>query len=173
MANTEKAQYKVLESFGKIELRLYEPMIVAECDVGGEQREARRSGFRILASYIFGNNGSNREVAMTVPVIQQLQGDKRWIIRFKMPALYKRVEDLPAPVDNRIKLAKIESTQFVVISFSGTTREQNLSKHYDQLIAFVKQKGIKTRGEPLYAFFNPPWTLPFLRHNEILLALSE
>jgi SOUL heme-binding protein len=71
VSNVEQAQYKVIESQAKIEIRDYNPMIVAEATVSGDREEAINQGFRTIADYIFGNNQSSQNVAMTSPVIQQ------------------------------------------------------------------------------------------------------
>jgi hypothetical protein len=173
MSKVETPKYKVIEKFCEIEIRLYEPMIVAECEVEGERREAIRKGFRILASYIFGGNTKDTKVAMTAPVTQQHgEGSLLWKVRFGMPSSYKNISDLPRPKDARIRFVELNK-KYVVIRFSGMMRQNNLNKHYEKLRAFVQENGLKTTLEPIFAFYNPPWTLPFFRRNEILLELVD
>ena len=72
---SKEPKYEVLQSYEKIELRLYEPFLVAEVECPGIRKEAIRSGFRILANYIFGNNIASAKLRMSIPVTQQKIGD--------------------------------------------------------------------------------------------------
>ena len=71
ISNVEKPDYKVIQSEQNIEIRQYEPMIIAEVDVEGKREDAIRDGFRLIADYIFGNNKVKLDIAMTSPVQQQ------------------------------------------------------------------------------------------------------
>ena len=186
VSNVEQAKYTTLETSGNIEIREYAPMIVAETTVLGDRKEAINTGFRLIADYIFGNNSTTEKVAMTAPVIQQSgrkiamtapvtqQSDGRtWGVRFVMPSDYT-LASLPKPNNPKVKIKELKSAKFAIIRFSGLASEDNLQKYTQLLLAFVKEKNVKASGEPVYAFFNPPWTLPFLRRNEIMLeVLSE
>lgn len=69
----EMPAFRVLEAEGPLEVRYYEPHIVAEATTEGDYDRAARDGFRLLASYIFGNNASEARVAMTAPVASSPQ----------------------------------------------------------------------------------------------------
>jgi hypothetical protein len=60
-----------------------------------------------------------------------------------------------------------------LIRFSGFAGEDSLKRHTEQLMAFVRAKKMTTVSDPIYAFYNPPWTLPFLRRNEVMLELAR
>lgn len=184
MAKIETPTYQVIQSAGKIEVRDYAPMIVAEVEVTGERSKAINAGFRILADYIFGNNAPGQSIAMTAPVIQQ-KGEKiamtapvsqtrdgdHWKVRFTMPSAYT-LETLPKPNNPAIKIIATPGHRTVGIRFSGFWADRNLRKNLEKLDTFVQEQGIKTAGDPVYAFYNPPWTLPFFRRNEILYDLQ-
>jgi DNA gyrase inhibitor GyrI len=189
VSNVEQAKYEVIESQGDIQIRDYEPMIVAEAEVLGERKEAINKGFRIIADYIFGNNAPKQNVAMTAPVIQQpteitakeismtapvTQQNEggRWKVRFVMPASYT-MESLPKPNNDAVTLKQIEGKRFAVIRFSGMAGEESLKAHTDDLQAFISAKKLNAISEPTYAFFNPPWTLPFLRRNEVMVEVVK
>ncbi len=185
VSNVEQAKYDVVESQGDIEIRDYAPMIVAEAQVSGERKEAINKGFRIIADYIFGSNVPNQKVAMTAPVIQQPAekiamtapvtqegaGD-RWKVRFVMPANYT-IDTLPKPNNDAVRLEKIPGKRFAVIRFSGMAGEESLKEHTDQLNAFIKDKKLNALSQSTYAFFNPPWTLPFFRRNEVMIEIAK
>ena len=185
MSNVEQAKYTIIETHGDIEIRDYAPMIVAEAEVTGAREEAIRQGFRIIADYIFGNNSTKQKVAMTAPVVQQSsekiamtapvtqQGEgNSWQVHFVMPSSYS-LDSLPTPNNDAVKLKKIDGKRFVTIRFSGTGKKDNLTKHTQMLHAFIDEHKLKVLSAPTYAFFNPPWTLPFLRRNEVMIEIAK
>ncbi len=185
MSNVEQAKYTVVESQGNIQIRDYAPMIVAETVVSGKRKEAINQGFRIIADYIFGNNAPKQDVAMTAPVIQQpvekipmtapvtQEGaGNSWKVRFVMPASYT-MDTLPTPNNDAVKLEIVPGKRFAVIRFSGMAGEESLREHTDRLSAFIKNQKRESLSPPTYAFFNPPWTLPFLRRNEVMVEIGK
>lgn len=185
VSNVEHAKYEVVQSQGDIQIRDYAPMIIAEAEVSGTRKESISKGFRLIADYIFGNNAPKQNVAMTAPVIQQpaekiamtapvTQQDEgnRWKVRFVMPASYT-METLPKPNNHAVKLQHVPSKRFAVIRFSGTASEESLKKHTDALHAFIKTQKLQALSQATYAFFNPPWTLPFLRRNEVMAEIAK
>jgi len=183
MSNVEQPKYRVILSENNIELREYAPMLLAEVEVSGERKEAIKQGFKMLADYIFGNNVSkkkmemtapvtselNEKLAMTAPVMQQGQGDK-WKVRFVMPAGYN-IDTLPKPNSSSVNLISIPAKRFVVIRFSGWAGEDNIQLHTEELKAYISEQNLKTAGNLVLAFYNPPWTLPFLRRNEVMIEV--
>ena len=185
MSNVEQARYDVFETHGTIEIRDYAPMIVAEVSVPGDREKAISDGFRLIADYIFGNNISSEKVAMTAPVIQQpgekiamtapviQQGSKGlWVVRFVMPSAYT-MQTLPKPNNSEVILREIAGKRFAVIRFSGLARARSLAAHTKELEAFILENNLQAASEPVYAFFNPPWTLPFLRRNEVMIEVGR
>ena len=185
MSDVEKPDYKVIQSEQKIEIRQYEPMIIAEVEVDGKREDAIGDGFRLLADYIFGNNTvqqvismtapvqqkENQKIAMTAPVQQQSTG-KSWRMSFVMPSKYS-MDSLPVPNNNRVRLKEILTKKFVVIEFSGTNSNENVTEHENQLMNYIEANQIKINGSPKYAFYNPPWSLPFLRRNEVMIEINQ
>jgi hypothetical protein len=185
MSDVEKPDYKVIQSEQNIEIRQYEPMIIAEVEVDGKREDAIGDGFRLLADYIFGNNTvqqvismtapvqqkDNQKIAMTAPVQQQSTG-KSWRMSFVMPSKYS-MDSLPVPNNNRVRLKEILTKKFVVIEFSGTNSNENVIEHENQLMNYIEANQIKINGSPNYAFYNPPWSLPFLRRNEVMIEINQ
>lgn len=185
VSKVEQAKYEVVESQDDIQIRDYAPMIIAEAEVFGERKEAINKGFRIIADYIFGNNAPKQNVAMTAPVIQQStekiamtapvtqEGDgNSWKVRFVMPDSYT-MDTLPKPNNDAVKLEKVPSKRFVVIHFSGMAGAESLKEQTDKLNTFITSKKLYALSQPTYAFFNPPWTLPFLRRNEVMVEVAK
>ena len=185
MSNVEKPDYKVIQTERNIEIRQYEPMIVAEVEVDGKREDAIREGFRLIADYIFGNNTVQRDIAMTAPVqqqesqkiamtapVQQQSTGRSWQISFVMPSKYS-METLPEPKNDRVRLKEIMTKKFVVIKFSGTNSNENVTKHENQLMNYIESNQIKIIDSPKYAFYNAPWTLPFMRRNEVMIEINQ
>ncbi|MCU0953794.1 MAG: heme-binding protein [Hyphomicrobium sp.] len=169
---------------GDFEIRRYAPALAAEVTTSGDRNTAIGAGFRLLADYIFGNNTKKQaiemtspvtqqrseKIAMTVPVTQQASGSD-WIVRFIMPATYTP-DTLPVPNDPRVRIVAIPEKRVAAVRFSGRSTDENLSRHRAELEAWMKSRGLKAAGEPTVAFYNPPWSLPFLRRNEFLVELA-
>ncbi len=184
MTSVEQPKYELLQSENNIELREYASMVLAEVEVSGERKEAINQGFKILANYIFGDNVSkkqmemtapvtselNEKLAMLAPVMQQGQGDK-WKVRFVMPSAYD-IDTLPKPNSLSVNLISIPSKRFAVIRFSDLAEENNIKLNTEELVAYITEKNFKTMGGPILAFYNPPWTLPSLRHNEVMIEVT-
>lgn len=184
VSNVEHPKYNVVERNGNIEIRDYAPMIIAEAEVKGERREAIGKGFRIIADYIFGDNTTAQKVPMTAPVMQQgseqiamtapvtQEGDgNTWRVRFVMPSKYT-METLPKPNNPAIVLKAIPERRFAAIQFSGIARNETLTQYNTELDQYLSSKRLIKLSPPSYAFYNPPWTLPFLRRNEVLVEIA-
>lgn len=180
MSDVETPEYKILKTEGNIQLRRYNPMIIALVNVNGTRRDAIGKGFRLLADYIFGDNVGQRtisdpagtresiKIAMTAPV-QQQSVDSGWQISFVMPSEYT-TGTLPSPTNKLITIRTEDSRDFFTITFSGINSDQNIEKNQNILSKYLKVNNISTSSKPIYAFYDPPWTLAFLRRNEILIA---
>jgi hypothetical protein len=182
-ADTEQARYTVIDRQGAFELRAYEPAIVAEVRADGDRDEAVNAGFRILAAYIFGANQPGTSIAMTAPVTQEAgeriamtapvtqQGGKgAWTIRFIMPAGSK-LALLPRPKDSRIRLAEVPGRRIAAVRFSGFATDASLAEHERQLGDWIARRKLRPDGPAVFAYYDPPWTLPFLRRNEVLIPV--
>lgn len=184
MSDVETPNYEVISAQAGIEIRQYAPMIIAEVQMDGEREDAIGNGFRLLADYIFGNNQGlqdiamtapvqqqkNIKIAMTAPVQQQSIGDI-WRVSFVMPSEYS-METLPKPVNDRVAIKRVPSKQFIVVTFAGTNSNKNVTVHEEKLMRYVKANNLSVVGAPTYAFYNPPWTLPPMRRNEVMMEME-
>ena len=108
---------------------------------------------------------------MTAPVQQQSIGDA-WIVQFIMPSSYT-LDSLPTPNNSAVKIKDVAKKTFAVIKFSGRHTKENLIKHEKVLRKYLGENMIESSADPIYAFYNPPWTLPFMRRNEIMIEVKE
>lgn len=162
--------YEVLVADKSIQIRQYPELVIANVRVEGERYQSINDGFRILADYIFGDNSGKQNIAMTAPVMQT-EDKNEWIVQFIMPSGMTKT-NLPTPDDKRIFLTTLPPTKFIVIQFNGMATDRNLSAHAQHLKDYIAKHELKATGKIIYGFYNPPWILPFLRRNEIMMELQ-
>ena len=177
--------YKVLVEDGDIEVRQYGEMIVAETVINGAYGQTGAPGFSRLAGYIFGKNRSKEKLSMTAPVLQEPVSEKismtapvlqekkgdAWVMAFVMPE-GSRLETLPVPLDPAVTLRAVQGKKVAVIRYSGLHSESNLRNYAEKLTEWLKKKGYSVRSQPRAASYDPPWTLPFLRRNEVHIDID-
>jgi hypothetical protein len=184
---TEEPSYTSILQEAPFEIREYPALIAAEVTVSGERSEAASAGFRLLAGYIFGGNTRKQSIAMTAPVIQNESPNEKiamtapvtqsadpagWIIRFIMPASYT-LDTLPTPNDPKVRLVPLPPKRFAVVRFSGLVDDNDVEQQTAVLRAFVAKQKLTAVGTPSLARYDPPWTLWFLRRNEIMLEVTS
>lgn len=181
----ESPRFELLSRDGKFEIRKYSDLIAAEVQVDGCGRRSEDEAFRILAGYIFGNNKTGAKIPMTAPVTQQRVSEKIAMtapvttqrtgetlsMRFFMPAKYT-LATLPEAGDARIRFVQLPPSKFGVVRFSGPSNQANMAKHTKELELFLSKSGMQAKSKPLQAVYNPPWTLPFMRRNEVWIAID-
>ena len=196
VASCEEPKYEILESNENIEIRQYKDRIAAEVVTEGEQKRALDEGFVILSGYISGQNIRKRNVgtivapeansedttnaslyrsesfAMTAPVMACASKANKWTIRIFMPSKYS-LETLPTPDNERIKLVEIEPEKFAVLRFSGFSSKENFEKKAALLRNYLASRKIYSTAPEVDAYYDPPWILPFLRRNEVMIPLSQ
>jgi hypothetical protein len=163
----ETPKYKVVRRIGNVEIRQYPALILATTKIKAE--EASNEAFGIIAGYIFGGNDANRQISMTAPVMTTNEKDI-FSMSFVMPSSFD-IGSLPKPTSKNIILQRKKPSRFAVIKFSGYVNKGKLSKYAELLKSSLDKNRIKFKGNPILMRYNPPWTLPFLRKNEIALEL--
>lgn len=187
-AGVETPKYEVQTTQPGFEVRRYSPRLVAEVTVEGNANDASNAGFRILADFIFGNNESESEIAMTAPVdrtpgtkiamtapVDRTPADKpdTWVIAFTMPSKYT-LETLPTPRDSRVQVRQMPARTYAVKRFRGAPNEARVQEKIDEFVEEVDAAGLtRTSAEPTYARYDPPWTPGLLRRNEIFIELRD
>ncbi|NBX84375.1 MAG: heme-binding protein [Gammaproteobacteria bacterium] len=167
----ETPNYLVISKHKNMEVRQYPIMIRASLEQKGARPEAISMGFSKLAAYIFGKNDAHKKIKMTAPVLQETLKDG-WKIQFIMPA-YLLMDEIPKPFDNDIQLIESDEERMAVIRFSGRIKESRLEHFTAHLQQFLQSQGCKTQSSAIYAFYNPPWTIPFMRRNEVWFRVAN
>ena len=185
----EMPKYEVILKEGDKEIRYYGSYIVAKTTVKGEFNEAQGAAFRILAGYIFGDNEKRQELAMTAPVIQKpttesekiqmtapvIQGpsEEGWVMTFMMPSAYK-MEDLPIPKDKRVSFETVPERYTAALRYTWLGNKSRNERKANELQEWLMGlKDYEPISSPRYAGYDPPWTLPFFRRNEMMIVVKR
>ena len=83
------------------------------------------------------------------------------------------LETLPVPLDDRIILKQEPARLMAVIRYSGTWSRSRYQEKEARLVSLIGERELKTVGEPVFARYNPPFTLWFLRRNEVLIQVER
>jgi hypothetical protein len=195
----EEPAFELIEKAEPYEIRQYRPFVVAETFVDGDLDKASSAGFRLIADYIFGNNlavsakpgdKTNEKIAMTAPVAAEPVSEKiamtapvlaepqaagmnasRWRIHFVMPSQYT-LATIAKPKNDAVKLKEIPGKYFVVLAYSGLNGVARVQEKTNETIQWTQQNGFEIIGTPQLARYDPPWTLPMFRRNEIMLEVA-
>lgn len=168
---TKEPDYSVEKLSRDVEIRRYGARVAAETTVTAGEEAARNTGFRRLARYIFGGNRVHEKIAMTAPVAQEAAGDRRWVIRFFMPA-DKTLESLPEPDDGEVRLVAVPPEMVAVHRFTGSRSRRAIAAHTAELMTTLRETGFEAVDKPEAWFYDPPWTVPALRRNEIAVPVA-
>ncbi|MCO4795251.1 MAG: heme-binding protein [Bacteriovoracaceae bacterium] len=183
----EGPKYKVLFKEGYFEVRKYAAYIVAETTISGNFDDSSSEAFKILAGYIFGKNKGKKKVAMTSPVevkqssakismtspVEMSQSGSSFTMRFSMPSEYT-LSNLPEPLDNRVIFRKVNSKIVGTHRFTWLSSKKRSDKKARELRQWLsKRSDYQLSDSYSYAGYNPPWTIPFLRRNEIHIELQK
>ena len=185
----EEPRYDVVEKLGDVEIRSYAAVVLAETEVEGTFDGVSNAAFRRLAGYIFGGNrapgatGEKRKIDMTAPVGMRpaapsggaapaAAGAERWVMSFTMPSAWT-LATLPEPVDPRVTLRQAPPRQVAVLRFSGLWSDARFAEQERLLRAQLATSGWQVAGPAESMRYDPPWTLWFLRRNEVALPVAR
>ncbi len=173
-SGTEEPRYDLVQRLGSIEIRRYESRLAAETAVNAGELAARSDGFRRLANYIFGGNAGRQRIAMTAPVAQSGGGPEApasWTIRFFLPHGLSAA-DAPKPAAPAVRIVALPAETIAVWRFSGLPTAQAVHAAQRELLAALASTAWRPVGAPAAWFYDPPWTIPFLRRNEVVVAVA-
>jgi len=185
-ADTEEPRHTIVERVGEIEIRQYGTRLAADVIVTGDEDDARNKGFRLLADYIFGNNSKKSDIAMTAPVATQSARSEKidmtapvatargpgntWRVRFFMPSKYT-LETLPKPNNPAVQIVEVPGETMAVLRFSNSRSAERIVEKTNELVRGLENTRWVAAGEPVTWLYDPPWTLPFFRRNEVAIPV--
>ena len=168
-AGYESAPYRVVRSEGGIELREYPAMVWVETAMASRGNGADGS-FNRLFRFITGGNEQKQKIAMTTPVFMTGQGTNA-TMAFVMPATMTKAA-VPRPGDEAVSVRQLAGGQYAVVRFSGGRSEANETAALQRLESWLRTQKLPVKSSPVFGYFDPPWTPPFLRRNEVMLPVD-
>lgn len=178
--------FELLKHDGPFEVRRYGTLVIAETFLNeADYGAASGKGFNRLAGYIFGKNRSKTSISMTAPVLQERSSEKismtapvlqqpgkgGWSMAFVLPEGFT-LQSAPEPLDPEVRLRELPPATVAVVTFSGLHSSANLEKNGRQLQTWLEKHGYRALSEPKLASYDPPWTIPFLRRNEVHIMIE-
>jgi len=124
------------------------------------------------------NKGSTK-IAMTAPVSMKTEGDdEQKTMQFFLPAEYQTLESIPKPTNDAVHIRVVPPATGAVYRFSGSMNPDHNREMAMKLGAQLRDDGVALASDEYilqhYEFwgYNPPFTLPMFRRNEIWLELD-
>lgn len=192
---TEQRQYTIVETLSdSIEIRSYAEAAYAEARISADVDSPRNKAFRSLFRYITGSNQGAQEIAMTAPVsidetarpgaesftveTRASEGDaggpRDTVMRFYLPADIAPSQ-APLPSDPTVKLGVEPAMTVAVLRYTWSTGKEAFDTRRKELAAYLAEgpDGWTVNGVPFALYYDPPWTLPFLRRNEVAIPVIK
>jgi DNA gyrase inhibitor GyrI len=167
-AATESPAYQIIRTDGKLEIRDYPALTLATTPMAAD---GMNGGFGELFRFITGANEAKEKISMTSPVlIDNTKANKT--MSFIMPTA-NAAKGLPKPAGDKVTLTKLPASRYAVLSFKGGRSAENEAKAIASLREWLAAKKLKSMGEPLFAYYDPPWTPIPLRRNEVMIPIEQ
>ena len=123
-----------------------------------------------IASEFAAQAPTSEKIAMTAPVTQ-IQSAGEWVVRFTMPSAYS-MDTLPEPNDPKVHLRALPPARFAVLQFSGLARKDDVAAKTAELEKLARTHHLRAIGPASLAQYDPPWTLWFMRRNEVMIPIA-
>ena len=166
----KEPSYQLLEKINNIEIRQYNEYIVAKTSIPKNAQKSDNLMFKTLASYIFGANAKQEKIPMTAPVSTYELDNQHNMLFYMLD--FNDINDLPKTSVQNIAFEKINLGKCAVITFSWYTTKKKVNKYKNILTQFIINHGYTAKKPTFLNRYNAPWTLPFLRRNEILIKIN-
>lgn len=189
LSTVEEAPYELVRKDNRFEIREYATLVMAETRVSADYEKAGNKAFRQLFRYISGDNESSTKISMTAPVIADEQaasegesiamtapvtseqdGDQ-WRYGFVLPDTYT-IDSAPRPLNPAVTLVEVPSKQVASVRYSGRATQTARRVNAESLKTWLEEQGLKSLSEPRWAGYNPPFTIPWFRRNEVLIDVE-
>ncbi len=164
MAN-EEAKYDVVKSNEIYEIRKYSDRLAVQA-----LNTNQNNSFRKLFNYISGDNETNEEIKMTIPVTQ-MEKKGNMTMQFYLPSKFNK-DNIPNPLRPDVEIINIVGGYYAVVRYSGRASDKNFIKHQEILENELKKDNISIVGPAIKATYNGPFTLPMLRRNEAMFEVN-
>jgi SOUL heme-binding protein len=184
----KEPSYRVVMTTNDYEIRDYDTYRVASTRASADEGSSSGSSsavdswaqdgaaFATLASYVLGGNQESQVLEMTTPVTTTMTGEMRFYLAVPDD------RDAPMPMDSSTAASAVEiqtlpPARLAVRKFPGFVTDGEVSRQKQALLTALELDGIELdvrHGQtvPHVIFqYNPPYTVPVLRRNEIAVPV--
>jgi len=171
----ETPAFEVLRTAGKAAVA-YEVRRYAAYQAAETPSSEDGDGFMVLANYIGvlgeAKNEGAQKMAMTTPVASTMGQGGQGKMMFSLP---KSVDAPPKPTDERVKTLTRPASTWAVHQYRGAWNLEQATSVADRLRAQLKEDGenVDDRSQWEWLRYNPPFTLPWFRTNEVAIKLRD
>lgn len=179
--------YSFVKAESPFEIRQYKSFVVAKTSVKGSYEDMGEVAFDRLFKYISGKNQKQSKIAMTAPVLQRYEmssekiamtapvlisnKDKSWTMAFVLPEIYS-LNTAPKPLNANVSIEEEQKHKVAVLTFSGSLNQKTIIEKTIELQKWILKNKYKSLGELTIAGYDPPWTIPMFRRNEIQITIE-
>ncbi len=164
----ESAPYTVIEADGKFEIREYPSITIVSTRM--KNADPMEGGtFMTLFDYIAKGNEAEEKIAMTTPVFMTTGQDAE--MSFVVPQEVAEA-GAPAPKNESVDVKQLQMGKVAAYRYSGSWSQEAKDAAAEKLQTWVKEKGLSPAGDLMTAGYDPPFTPPFLRRNEVLVPVE-
>ena len=111
------------------------------------------------------------KIAMTAPVEMAVSQDFT-LMRFFLPKDLS-TNTAPRPKDHRVKVITVPEQTLAVLTFTGSAIGGDLEAQQNRLAATLASSSHwQAQDTVTEYYYDPPWTLPFMRRNEIVAVVA-
>ncbi len=180
--SAESVPYERLRTLNGVELRKYPRTVLVETTAPDQ-----RTAFRRLFNYISGANRGDESISMTAPVetqngesismttpVRSSSGetdDDQLRMAFYLPREYGP-DTAPEPTESDVELVTEPPKAVAVDRFSWYAPAWRVRRRTRALRSTLEREGLEPVGEPSLLRYNDPWTPPFMRRNEVAVAVN-
>lgn len=181
-SGTPEVPFTILDKVDDVEIRSYESRLVAEVAEAKDSSEA----FYLLFDYISGENVDKQSISMTAPVELGKTGEKiqmtapvevrnetqqKVSMKFFLPKDFTTL-NAPTPKNPRVKILELPAELYAAVRYSGVSTDTDVEEMRQKIEQTLKDTKWKSEGPPLYFGYDPPFTIPFLRRNEVMIKVQ-
>ena len=160
----EEATYSIVDQNNFYEIRNYKDRLAIQVKYINSD-----GAFRKLFKYISGSNVNSKKINMTIPATQTNHNGGK-VMQFFLPSNFTK-KNAPEPTDDELSLKTIEQGYYAVMKYSGRITDKNFDKYKRILKDSLIKDNIKILSSAIKATYNGPFTLPFLRRNEVMFLV--
>ncbi|CAL9099845.1 unnamed protein product [Musa textilis] len=141
-------------------------------------RKSQSDGVKMdMTTPVITNKASSSVIQLLIKCnmfVDQSPDQDKWQMSFVMPSKYG--SNLPMPKDPSVSIKEVPKKIVAVTAFSGFVKDEDVMQRESKLREALRSDPefqVKEGASVEVAQFNPPFTLPFTRRNEVAVEVER